>query len=55
MISRSGLGLTHEWDDDERLELREAGITTAIIVDGKLVAPLGQAVAGTPCAWDVMS
>jgi hypothetical protein len=48
MISRSGLGLTHEWDDDERLELREAGITTAIMVDGKLVAPVGQAVAGSP-------
>lgn len=45
------LGLEREWTDDERLELREAGIAQPMIeIDGKVwaAAALGQSAAGTP-------
>lgn len=46
----SGISLSQEYTDDERLELRKAGIAQAIEIDGTVYSPLGQTTAGTPIA-----
>jgi hypothetical protein len=44
------LGLTQHYSDEDRLQLRNAGISTMMEIDGKVYAPgpLGQTLAGTP-------
>jgi hypothetical protein len=46
--SETAIGLTQDFSDEDRLELMMAGVSTAIEIDGKVYAALGQTVAGTP-------
>jgi hypothetical protein len=48
--SRTAIGLTARFDDDDRLELRESGLTMMLEVDGRVYSPPGQSLAGTPLA-----
>lgn len=41
-------GLTQEYSDEDRLKLRNSGITQPIQIDGRVYVPLGQTTAGTP-------
>ncbi|MGC1852115.1 MAG: hypothetical protein WA687_06720 [Solirubrobacterales bacterium] len=45
------IGLSQQYDDDDRAKLRKAGLSGPVEVDGKvysLLASLGQTTAGTP-------
>jgi hypothetical protein len=46
--AKYAVGLTQQFTDDERLELRKAGITGLVEIDGKVYMPPGQTGAGTP-------
>jgi hypothetical protein len=46
---KSVIGLTHEFDDADRLEIQKAGVSVgAIETDGKVFMTLGQSLAGEP-------
>lgn len=47
---KGAIGLAQEFTDDDRLQLRNAGVATMIEIDGKVYAPPGQTTAGTPLA-----
>lgn len=42
------VGLARTITEDDRLRLRKAGVTALLEIDGKVFAPSGQTVAGTP-------
>ncbi len=48
--SNFAIGLSQEYSDDDRLELRKAGMNSALQVDGKVYSPSGGGIAldGTP-------
>jgi len=48
--SRFATGLSQEYLDDDRLELRNFGVNTALMIDGKVYSPggLGMSLDGTP-------
>ena len=50
--ARGLTGLSHNVNDEERLKLRQAGVTVLLEVDGKvyLPVPAGLSTAGTPAA-----
>jgi len=50
VLKTNALGLTRRFSDEDRLELRNAGISTAIEIDGNVYFPgtIGQTTAGTP-------
>lgn len=44
------IGLSEHYTDEERLDLRKAGVAQLLEIDGKVYAPPGQTTAGTPLA-----
>lgn len=48
--SRFAIGLSQQYGDSDRLELRNAGLAQAIEIDGGVYMPIGQTLAGTPMA-----
>jgi hypothetical protein len=46
--SRSAIGLSQRYTDDESLQLRNAGVSLAIEIDGSVYFPLGQTMMGVP-------
>jgi hypothetical protein len=46
--SRTAIGLTQHYTDEERLRLRNAGVMSLIEIDGAVYMPPGQTAAGTP-------
>lgn len=47
-VSNCAVGLTQEYTDEERLELRNAGVNTAMMINGRVCLPVGQVADGTP-------
>lgn len=47
---RGVVALSQDYSDEERLELRNAGIAQPIEIDGRIYMPPGQTTAGTPIA-----
>jgi hypothetical protein len=41
-------GLSQKFSDEERVELRNAGVAQLVEIDGKVYVPPGQTTAGTP-------
>jgi hypothetical protein len=46
--SRSAIGLSHSYTDEESLQLRNAGLSLAIEIDGSVYIPWGQTMTGIP-------
>jgi hypothetical protein len=46
--SRTAIGLSQTYDDEESLQLRNAGISLAIEIDGSVYIPRGQTMGGVP-------